>query len=292
MKIRYKKDSSAAVALVRSGFAPSAPLIPSIAYDLKLLELYRVLNKNHRRLGLQPFLRAVYEYQGMVRISTSAYTFSKAYDCFLAMRRSVASKIDRAIGCGDPDDRLLRSCPACLYSLEGEPTLPYTLLAAADGNMSLRRFIRVGTADSAQFHSTYFVEKSDVNKFSGAVQVRKKTEGKGKGKGKGKRAAKSDPTAQVPEIEDEEDTTLEIQDIGPKESHEMGEEEGNLPSRFDPLAETFEGLPSECAEKWKANADDDKKVMWDVFDECGVFIMVCRHGVVLLACDIVRSGEL
>lgn len=217
------------------------------------------------------------------------------------MRRTIKSKVDRALGCGNSEDRLLRACPACLYSLKGETKLPYSLLAAADGNMSLRRFIRVGTADTAQFNSSYFLPKDEVDKFSGAVQVRKKIAAKGKGKGKSKSAAEGKgkgraksaaENAPPAESEDEEDAELEMDENGPKEPEEMNEEGGILPAEKDPLADTFKELPSECAEKWKANADDDKKVMWDVFDECGIFIMVCRHGIVLLACDIVRSGEL
>lgn len=201
------------------------------------------------------------------------------------MRRTIKTKIDQVLGCGEPDDRLLRACPACLYSLKEEVNLPYSLLAAADGNMSLRRFIRVGTADTAQFKSTYFLSRDEVNKFSGAVQVRKKSTTKEKGKGK--KAAENDPEA---ENEDEDDAGLEMVEVEVEE--EVNVEGGNLPVEKDPFADAFKELPSECAEKWKANADDDKKVMWDVFDECGIFIVVCRHGIVLLACDIIRSGEL
>lgn len=32
--------------------------------------------------------------------------------------------------------------------------------------------------------------------------------------------------------------------------------------------------------------------MFAVFDESGIFIAACRHRFVLLACDMVRSGEL
>lgn len=288
-RVNYMTDSPASAALVRAGFVPSAPLIPSIAYDIKLLELYRVINKNHRRLGLQPFLRSVYDYQGKVRITASAYTFSRAYDCYLSMRRIAQSKVDQVLGRGDSCDRLKRACSACLYSLEGEPKLPYSLLASADGNMSLRRFNRVGTADTAVFDSSYFVSRSEVDRYADGVQVRKKADPvKSKGK------AKKPDAAPIPEDEDEADADLEAANtgIGEQATLEANADGGLLPTQKDPFDGAFEGLPSECAEKWKANADDNKKVMWDVFDECGIFITVCRHGIVLLACDMVRSGEL
>ena len=59
----------------------------------------------------------------------------------------------------------------------------------------------------------------------------------------------------------------------------------------DPLSEAFDGIISSCAERWKANADDDKKVMWDCFDECGIYVTLCRHGHILTVCDIIQSGE-
>ncbi|KAG1780720.1 hypothetical protein EV702DRAFT_1023402 [Suillus placidus] len=47
-----------------------------------------------------------------------------------------------------------------------------------------------------------------------------------------------------------------------------------------------------CAGRWK-NMDDTKtKKAWGIYDETGVFVAVCRHGVVLLIADMVQSGEL
>jgi hypothetical protein len=47
-----------------------------------------------------------------------------------------------------------------------------------------------------------------------------------------------------------------------------------------------------CVHRWKANADDAKKGMFSCFDETGLFVAVCRHGVLLTSCDMVQSGEL
>ena len=84
-RIYYQRDHYASVALVKAGYVPAAPLQPAIAFDFKLLELYRLLNKNHRRLGLQPFIRSIQEYHGSIGIGASAYSFSRAYDCYLTM---------------------------------------------------------------------------------------------------------------------------------------------------------------------------------------------------------------
>jgi len=47
-----------------------------------------------------------------------------------------------------------------------------------------------------------------------------------------------------------------------------------------------------CATNWKAAASKEKKRMWGVFDETGIFASVCPHGLVLWVVDMIQSGEL
>ncbi|KAI6113495.1 hypothetical protein EV401DRAFT_1982963 [Pisolithus croceorrhizus] len=44
-------------------------------------------------------------------------------------------------------------------------------------------------------------------------------------------------------------------------------------------------------ERWKNMKDSTTQKMWDVFDESGVFVAVCRHGFCLVIADMVQSGE-
>ncbi|KAI6023157.1 hypothetical protein BKA83DRAFT_4053758 [Pisolithus microcarpus] len=46
-----------------------------------------------------------------------------------------------------------------------------------------------------------------------------------------------------------------------------------------------------CAERWKNMKDSVTQKMWNVFDETGAFIAVCRHGFCLVIADMVQSGE-
>ncbi|KIK15125.1 hypothetical protein PISMIDRAFT_16727 [Pisolithus microcarpus 441] len=46
-----------------------------------------------------------------------------------------------------------------------------------------------------------------------------------------------------------------------------------------------------CAQRWKTMKDSATQKMWNVFDESGAFIAVCRHGFCLLIMDMVQSGE-
>lgn len=53
-----------------------------------------------------------------------------------------------------------------------------------------------------------------------------------------------------------------------------------------------EKIRAACVSNWKAASADDKKKMWSIFDESGVFACACRHGFCLWLADMVRSGEL
>ena len=47
-----------------------------------------------------------------------------------------------------------------------------------------------------------------------------------------------------------------------------------------------------CVDRWKAMAKESVKKMWGMFDETGIFVCLCRHGSLLIMCDMVQSGEL
>jgi hypothetical protein len=47
-----------------------------------------------------------------------------------------------------------------------------------------------------------------------------------------------------------------------------------------------------CVERWKAAGPEARKKMFALFAISGIFIAVCRHGHVLIMCDMIRSGEL
>jgi hypothetical protein len=268
---------------MRAGFIATAPLVPTQAFAVETLDLYRALNKHNRRLGLQPFMKALREFHGITDLNESAYALSKAFDCYLNISRLVDTKVDEVLGRGGPDGRLTRACPACLYVLNDEPPLPYGFLCAGDGNMSLKRFKKAGATDNAVFTSTYFVSRDEVQKFADVAQARQKGSKRGgKGTGAKQEGTQGDGDLQDAEMETQETTTT---------NRFSNKESGEFPLEEDPFMETFGNIVSNCAERWKANSDDNKKTMWDCFDESGIFVLLCRHGHILLTCDIVQSGE-
>ncbi|KDQ49650.1 hypothetical protein JAAARDRAFT_143120 [Jaapia argillacea MUCL 33604] len=47
-----------------------------------------------------------------------------------------------------------------------------------------------------------------------------------------------------------------------------------------------------CIERWRNAGPEERKRMFALFDECGIFLVACRHGMILLICDMIQSGEL
>jgi hypothetical protein len=100
--------------------------------------------------------------------------------------------------------------------------------------------------------SDYFLPNEFVNKFEGEV--------------------KSRPSADEGDAEEPD-----IADTG------AGDPTDGLP----------EGTSTQpCASNWKAAAGAERKRMWAVFDESGVFASACRHGLILWIADMIRCGEL
>lgn len=50
--------------------------------------------------------------------------------------------------------------------------------------------------------------------------------------------------------------------------------------------------PDVCVERWKSASPEAWKKMYVLFAIAGGFVSVCWHGHVLLACNMIRSGEL
>src|ERR1700753_209306 len=109
--------------------------------------------------------------------------------------------------------------------------MPYSFLCAADRNMSLRRFAKVGTADSVAFDSSYFVKCESVNEYARVAQIRPQKD------------ARNPKAAGTIKAEEENllDTLIEVP--GPENSYSAYG--GALVSEMDPFGNTFAGLVSD-----------------------------------------------
>ncbi|KAF8883570.1 hypothetical protein BD779DRAFT_1429581, partial [Infundibulicybe gibba] len=48
----------------------------------------------------------------------------------------------------------------------------------------------------------------------------------------------------------------------------------------------------DCVSRWRNAGPEERKKMFSMFEESGIFIASCRHRCVLLTCDMIKSGEL
>src|ERR1700723_3559409 len=64
--------------------------------------------------------------------------FSTAYDVYLSILHQVDERADLSLGHTGLRWRMRNICPPCLYKLEAEPPLKYSILCTMDGNSSLK----------------------------------------------------------------------------------------------------------------------------------------------------------
>lgn len=136
-------DTSLPFSIVCRGFLPCAAGKPTVAVSIRVLELYRRANLRCPHLAVQPFVKTLCDLHGLPFKSYLAEQFRISFDVYLAIRRNVDKLIMKALGHDSPNWRVKNACPACLYKLKDEPTLPeFDLLATMDGNDSLKRLVR------------------------------------------------------------------------------------------------------------------------------------------------------
>ncbi|KAJ3521286.1 hypothetical protein NM688_g9035 [Phlebia brevispora] len=196
-----------------------------------------------------------------------------AFDVYLSILREVERRMQAALKRDTPDWRALNSCPACCYQLEGEPELPRGRMFAMDGNNSLKRLIKHGdreTADRRIFtESDYFLSREYVNKYKDEVKSRKQQTA-AKTSGRTPAARTTDPDEEVDDVE-------------------LG-----APGEGDPTDGAWDmvNFVKICVKNWKSAAAEEKKKMWKIFDETGIFASACRHGFILWIANMIKSGEL
>ncbi|KAF8869625.1 hypothetical protein CPB85DRAFT_1262114 [Mucidula mucida] len=86
-----------------------------------------------------------------------------------------------------------------------------------------------------------------------------------------------------------------------KETEDVGSPEGDgaaaskaveKTKTAEPMVSSGEPEDSGCEDRWHNMVNDMSSKMWGIYKETGIFLGVCRHGMVLLATDMIRSGEL
>lgn len=251
-------DSSS---LILAGLLPTAPLSHRAAITTRTIALYHSLFTRCPKLGLQPFAKALCDMKGVAFRPYLSTQLSVAFDVYVSILNGVRLEVRKHLGRDGNAWRMLNTCPACQYRLQGEEKLDVRMLATFDGNDSLRR-----------------VERTDGLKHDAL-------------------AAEEDGPTVAPSRERLDhrlgggDYFLAPSDVDQWEEkkwdlvHELGEDISLT------AAERHLWEEGQCEERWH-NAQD-KKTARSVgkFMECGWFVLVCRHMMLLKCCDMIRSGE-
>ncbi|KAH9483797.1 hypothetical protein JR316_0003274 [Psilocybe cubensis] len=123
--------------LVRHGFIGAAPEKPTIAFSLEMLAIYRQLRRVCPRFSLDALARALcYIHQLPCQHNLSDH-LSSAYDCYLEIDRHICEWQRNALG-RSPRWECKHVCAPCLYKTQDKAPLKYSMLAAMDGNNSLK----------------------------------------------------------------------------------------------------------------------------------------------------------
>ena len=178
--------------LARHGYIGTAPVRPSIAIGFRTLEAYRQLHNVCPRLSIQAQVQALCHLHA-VRINDSPVAswstnhdqvpfnrglvdqFSIAFDVYLEILHQVDRRADEALGRNAPDWRALNACVPCLYKLEGEAPLQYSMLVTMDGNHSLKLvddMFRAGTTlrDDRCGRSPLWLTTEEVDRWKNEVR--------------------------------------------------------------------------------------------------------------------------
>ncbi|KAL6307294.1 hypothetical protein BKA93DRAFT_815978 [Sparassis latifolia] len=261
---RTRESRSQAEAIAAQGYLPTTPISPTLAISYKTLELFRRLRLRKPSFSAEAFTKVICDYYAIPYRRRYRSALSDAFDIYLSIHRVIDKRVQAELGRGTPDWHVLNACPACCYELEDEPDLKIRRMYCFDGNNSLKRLAKVSernVGDTRCFEdSDYFLSQDFVNQFADEVKS-----------SRSQVAQEVEPQI-LPRGQDEE---------------QLDDTEG------DPTdAISSDPVTRRCTQNWKSAAVEDKKKMWGIFDETGIFASACRHGFILWIMDMVRSGEL
>ncbi|KIY51407.1 hypothetical protein FISHEDRAFT_37411, partial [Fistulina hepatica ATCC 64428] len=251
-----------------NGVIGATPESPQVAFTFHFLESYRQLHRTCPRLSIEAMARAIQNLHAVPRKAYLARQLSSAYDIYLEILCSVDSDIKSRLHRSDPKVQAWLLCAPCMYRLQDDIELRPSMLMACDGNNSLKLIdshFRVGETrkDDRKLRGFHFLEPDDVDRFKDDVA-------RGQAMHQKKSLASAAATATVANHPNDDVAWLNAEEL-----------DENMKVQMDA-----------CVERWKAAGPEAKKKMVELFAVSGIFIAVCRHGHVLVMCDMIRSGEL
>ncbi|KAG6895498.1 hypothetical protein C0992_000998 [Termitomyces sp. T32_za158] len=192
--------------------------------------------------------------EGAFKLRVMDVFLSIAFDLYLDIHAETASRVEAALGCNLPKWRLKNACPACTYKLQNETNLIFKMLFTMDRNDSLKRLRCASKPPSIEEGSEPHLGESKARE-------------------------------DLQTVPGDRYLTQEEVDSWAK---------ANLEELLLPGAqkEASDDEESPCIGRWTNMINEVTAKMWGIFDETGVFLMLCRHSFSLVIADMVASGEL
>ncbi|KAG2156989.1 hypothetical protein DEU56DRAFT_905664 [Suillus clintonianus] len=226
---------SPSVALMSRGYIGNAPHQPSFAVAIRTLELFRLLWLRKPSLSVEAFAKVICDTYAVPYRRSNRTTLSSTFNTYLTVLRVVEKRVNTALQHDTPNWRVQHACPPCSYVLANEPPLEFGRMYVFDGGNSAKRMLTPGERQVGDLHvfedSDYLLTRTFVDGFANEVHPR------------------SDP-----------DITR------PTEADVIAETDDDLP-----VSISSQAIAAECSKNWKAAASDEKKRMWNIFDETGIF---------------------
>ncbi|KAJ3859383.1 hypothetical protein EV359DRAFT_75631 [Lentinula novae-zelandiae] len=180
--------------------------------------------------------------------------FSSAYDVYVEVKSQTRKLVAQTLGRDSPTWRILHTCPCCQNELQEDNPLEIRMMVAMDGNDSLKcvEHHKDAADDSlAEILDSGVVERVDPRQAGGDYFLSRTS---------------VDNWAE----ENWKDVPVWV----PQNSFQE-----------------WVWKTGRCEETWHNASDKNTGKSWAKFDENGIFLLICRHGLVLSLADMVKSGE-
>ncbi|KAJ6624401.1 hypothetical protein B0H10DRAFT_2212814 [Mycena sp. CBHHK59/15] len=290
--------------LIMHGYIGASPEKVSLAFPLRLFEIYRQIHRVCPRYSLGALSRTLTNLAEAPQRSSLAEQLSVAYDAYLEIMRRVDSRASLALG-RDAAWFIHNVCAPCLYKLKNEPHLKFSFLSCMDGNNSLKLIdatFRTGSLRADNRASTSFrwltPEQVDVFKDEVADAQKRARESKKKKKPPAPPSAMPsttqavepdvlstahavEPDAETPSPSHQDDHSDE--ELDPEDQPDGDVAWLNVNELSSTEAEELAKCVDTCVECWKAAGPEARKKMFTLFAIAGIFLTERRTNEIPLA---------
>ncbi|KAJ7040517.1 hypothetical protein C8F04DRAFT_1253819 [Mycena alexandri] len=310
--------------LLRHGYIGASPEKVSLAFPVRLFEIYRQIHRVCPRYTLGSLSTTLSNLHDVPRRAPLAEQLSTAYDAYLEIIRDADARVHAAMG-RDAAWYIHNVCAPCMYKTVNELPLKFSWLGCMDGNNSLKlvdaTFLAGNTRQDNRASTSFrWLTPAQVDLFKDEVaDSQKRARSKKKVSTPAQPAQPASPsplTSTLPLFPDRAATSTadtatavsagtslpspppaDVNGHDPGATGAANDDDGdvawlNINELSGAESEELAKCVNVCVERWKAAGPEARKKMFAFFAVAGIFLTVCRHGHVVVMCDMIRSGEL